>query len=227
MKGAVTVDRSIGQAARAVTTDSAAGETFCAQRDSLGNVEAHACTSTATFLGSVVGSHGRSNANSLTSASCSGKNFTAWEYTIGEAISDSEHFVVSDAGIECDLRNEVGRWVERVCGRRIVAIARAVLAQQVVVAVAMRGQGSLRILDGEGDRDFIAEALRHPETILTGEDEADVIRRIDRFGTSVVRSTEIVVRRDASPIFGNQAPTLACQERKSVVEFRLGPRLAQ
>src|SRR6202034_470300 len=227
MKGAVAVDRSIGKSARSVASNAAAREAFHAESHALGNVEARACARTAAFLGSVVGSHGRGNANSLTSASCSGKDFTATENAIGEAISDPEDFIVSEAGIECDLRNEVRCWIERVSSCRVVAVAGAVFAQQVVVAVAVRGQRSLRILDGEGDRDLVAEGFRYAEAKLAGEDETRVIRGIDRLGTRVVGPSEIVVRRNTFPVLGHQTPTLACQERKSIVEFGLGPCLAE
>src|SRR5208337_1009822 len=91
----------------------------------------------------------------------------------------------------------------------------------------MRGDRGLRVLEGESNGNFVAEALGDTDAVLAGEDKSDVIRRVDRLRPRVVGSAQVVVGRDAAAVLGHQTPHLATEERKSIVELSLSPGLAE
>src|ERR1700690_3761554 len=84
-----------------------------------------------------------------------GEIFVAGKHAISKAIVKSEHLVVSEARIERDLGDEIGRRVEGESGGGVVTVAGPRLTEEVVVGVAVGGDGPLGVLDGNGERYLI------------------------------------------------------------------------
>src|ERR1039458_6432074 len=91
----------------------------------------------------------------------------------------------------------------------------------------MRGERGLRVLDGHGEPDLIAEVFGHANPILSRETESDVVPGVDRRGPGIVGLTCVVAGSDSQLVFCHQAPHLAAQEAPAIVELSLSPYLAQ
>src|SRR5271165_183050 len=125
MNRTVSVDRSIRDASGAVTSDSAAAETFQTENEMRGKLPACAGADAPAVSGSVVGSHGRGHADGLSTAGGGCGHFAAGEDTVPEAVEESEGFVVSETRVESHLGDDVGRRIERVIRSAVVAVAGA------------------------------------------------------------------------------------------------------
>src|ERR1700690_3239172 len=152
----IGIDRSVRQSARSVTANSVAAEALYAEYDVVSDEPTSARAHTAAFFGRVVSPRCRRQAGAKRIA---GHKLHAWEDAIGEPGKESIDFVVTKARIESDLGNDVGRGVERVGRRAVIALTVATLAQQEVTHVSVGGHRRLRILDRDRDGNLVIEVL--------------------------------------------------------------------
>src|ERR1039458_1715783 len=175
MKGSVAIDRDIRKTRRSVTSDSAAAEAFYAKRDTLGEIPARARTQATRFFRRTESVGYRSHAGRCAAARLCSEHLSAREYADGEAVNEPKDFIVAEARIEGNLRNDIGRRIEGVICGGVVAVAGARFAEQVVGRVAMCGERGLRVLNGECNGNLVAEALGEADAVLAGGEESDSI----------------------------------------------------
>src|SRR5580700_854389 len=136
MECSVAVNRKIRKLGCPITAHSTASETMQTKNDVLVvEVPARVGADSPTVLGSVEGSHRRSNADGFAAARHRCCHLAAWKYAVAESVEQAKHLVVPKAGIKSDFGDDIGRGVETVDPQAVEGFAVARLAQQEIVSV--------------------------------------------------------------------------------------------
>ena len=192
----------------------------------------------ATILCAVVGAPSVRPRGCTAAAGSQGGNVFAGEDPVAEAAEHAEDFVVSEAGLENQLGDNVGRRVKGIAGSRstrgdaggagcascnpriIESPARPSRADQKVRGVVVRGHRGLRIFQRSREPDFVAEILSHARPVLPRPTEAHRILRIDRHGKRFAAIVHAVLG------FRDQTPHLTAGEAPAIIERGLAEGLA-
>src|ERR1700722_210755 len=236
-ESAVGTHGGVGQAASTVTADSAASEAVQSEVHVLiGERPAGIGANPATVARAVKRSDRVGTSGAV--ADRGGGDVFAGKCAIAEARVHTENFVVSEARLEPQFGDDVGRRIKCVglgrtasstacgSGRKsgdagiVESTPRARRANQEVVCVTVGSDCSLRILHGDGEPDLVVNVLRQPQCILPCPAETGGILRVDSHGQCFAAVVHAMFG------FGDQTPHLPAGETPAIVEGGLTPHLA-
>src|SRR5438552_12015507 len=124
IKRPIGMDSHVRQSCRAVASHSATSKTMQSEINMLVcKRPARVSAKSAAVLGRVEGS-GSIRARLGGAAAESGRSYIfARKHAISEAAIHSEDFIVSEAGLESKFCDDIGRWIKRIIGVKVVKTA--------------------------------------------------------------------------------------------------------